>query len=202
MGRAAILHLKKADRKLAKIIERVGPYRLVPRTEGSHFDAVARAIVYQQLSGKAAATIYGRLCERYGGRPPCPEELLATPMERLREAGLSGQKSKYLIDLSNHTARNTLATERLHELPDEQVIEALTQVQGIGRWTAEMFLIFRLARPDVLPTTDLGIQKAIQRAYGLRRLPTPERVARIGAPWRPHATVASWYLWRSLDEPA
>jgi 3-methyladenine DNA glycosylase/8-oxoguanine DNA glycosylase len=187
------------DPRLGDVIRRVGPFRLVRPTTGTHFDAVCRSIVYQQLSGKAAATIHGRVLELYGGRPPLPEELAATPDERLRAVGLSRQKLSYLKDLAARVAAGDLPIESLHELPDADVIEALVRVKGVGRWTAQMFLMFRLGRPDVLPELDLGIQNAMQRVYGLRKRPLPERVLKIGAPWAPYRTVASWYLWRSLE---
>jgi DNA-3-methyladenine glycosylase II len=198
-ARRAIAHLTDTDPVLAKVIGRVGAFRLTPRAEGSHFDAVCRSIIYQQLSGKAAATIHGRVLGLYGGRPPRPDELAATSDEHLRAVGLSRQKLSYLKDLAVRVAGNELPIETLHELPDAEVIDALVRVKGIGRWTAQMFLMFRLGRPDVLPDLDLGIQKAIQRAYRLRKRPLPERVLRIGAPWAPYRTVASWYLWRSLE---
>jgi DNA-3-methyladenine glycosylase II len=199
--RKAIAHLAAADRTLAGVIERVGPFRLERRVEGTHFDAVCRSIVYQQLSGKAAATIHGRVLALFGGRAPTPGELAAANEDDLRRVGLSRQKSSYLKDLAARVVAGEVPVETLHELPDDAVIEALVRVKGVGRWTAQMFLMFRLARPDVLPELDLGIQNAIQRAYRLRRRPPPARVAKIGAPWAPYRTIASWYLWRSLELP-
>ena len=196
----AIEHLRRTDPVLARIIERVGPCTLEPRAEGTHFDAIVRAIVYQQLSGKAAATIHRRVMEHYGGRNPTPAELLATPDEPLRAAGLSRQKLGYLRDLAQRASED-VDFDRLHELEDAAIVEALTSVKGVGKWTAQMFLMFRLGRPDVLPDLDLGIQNAIQRAYGLRSRPSPKQVLEIGARWSPHATIASWYLWRSLELP-
>ncbi|MFL5597029.1 MAG: DNA-3-methyladenine glycosylase family protein, partial [Gemmatimonadaceae bacterium] len=175
-GKKAVAYLKKADPTLAKVIEQVGPYKGWPASNGTHFDAVARSIVFQQLSGKAAGTIHGRFQGLYGGRTPLPSELASTSDEQLRAVGLSRQKSAYLKDLGARVAAGQLPIETLHELTDEEVITALTQVKGIGRWTAQMFLMFRLGRPDVLPDLDLGVQKGIQRAYRLRKLPTPERV--------------------------
>jgi DNA-3-methyladenine glycosylase II len=137
----------------------------------------------------------------FGGRAPLPEELAATEDVTLRGVGLSRQKLSYLKDLAARVAAGDLPIESLHDLPDEDVIDALVRVKGVGRWTAQMFLMFRLGRPDVLPDLDLGIQKAIQRAYRLRKRPLPERVLKIGAPWAPYRTVASWYLWRSLELP-
>ena len=195
----AIAHLSAADATLADVIRRVGAFRLVPKREGTHFDAVCRSIVYQQLSGKAAATIHGRVLDLYGGRAPLPHELASTPDDQLRGVGLSRQKLSYLKDLASRVATDELPIEMLHELRDEDVIETLVRVKGVGRWTAQMFLMFRLGRPDVLPELDLGIQNAVQRAYRLRKRPTPERVGKIGAAWAPYRTVASWYLWRSLE---
>jgi len=198
-GRKAVAHLKRVDPVMAQVIERVGSYKGWPATGGTHFDAVARSIVFQQLSGKAAGTIHGRFQGLYGGRTPLPAELAATSDEQLRAVGLSRQKSAYLKDLGARVASGEVPIETLHELTDDEVIAALTQVKGIGRWTAQMFMMFRLGRPDVLPDLDLGVQKGIQRAYRLRKLPTPDRVQKIGAKWAPYRTVASWYLWRLLD---
>ncbi|PYO48014.1 MAG: DNA-3-methyladenine glycosylase 2 family protein [Gemmatimonadetes bacterium] len=200
-GRKAVAHLKKVDPVLAQVIDRIGAYRGWPASNGSHFDAVCRSIVFQQLSGKAAGTIHGRFQGLYGGRAPLPDELATTSDEKLRAVGLSRQKSAYLKDLGGKVAAGELPIETLHELTDEEVITALTQVKGIGRWTAQMFLMFRLGRPDVLPDLDLGVQKGIQRAYRLRKLPTPERVKKIGANWAPYRTVGSWYMWRLMDAP-
>jgi DNA-3-methyladenine glycosylase II len=198
-ARRAVTHLKKIDPVMVRVIEKVGRYKGWPESDGTHFDAVARSIVFQQLSGKAAGTIHGRFHGLYGGRPPLPSELATTPDEQLRAVGLSRQKSAYLKDLGSRVASGELPIETLHELTDDEIVAALTQVKGIGRWTAQMFLMFRLGRPDVLPDLDLGIQKGIQRAYRLRKLPTPERVKKIGAKWAPYRSVASWYLWRYLD---
>jgi DNA-3-methyladenine glycosylase II len=193
-----IAHLSR-DPRMAAIIARVGRCRLEPRAEGTHFQALARAIVYQQLSGKAAATIWGRVEALYGGRAPAPDELAASPDEALRGAGLSRQKLGYLRDLTARTRSGELPVEALHELPDEEILRAACAVKGIGTWTVQMFLMFRLGRPDVLPVGDLGIRKAMQRAYRLRALPAPARMEAVAAPWRPHRTVACWYLWRSLE---
>ncbi|MFN2635613.1 MAG: DNA-3-methyladenine glycosylase [Gemmatimonadaceae bacterium] len=199
--RKAVAHLKRVDPVIAEVIEKVGRYKGWQDPGGSHFDAVARSIVFQQLSGKAAGTIHGRFQGLYGGRTPFPTELTQTSDEQLRAIGLSRQKSAYLKDLAARVAAGQLPIETLHELSDEEVIAALTQVKGIGTWTAQMFLMFRLGRLDVLPDLDLGIQKGIQRAYRLRKLPSPERVKKIGAKWAPYRTIACWYLWRLLDAP-
>ena len=200
-GKKAVAHLRKVDPVLARVIDKVGTYKGWPASNGTHFDAVCRSIVFQQLSGKAAGTIHGRFQGLYGGRTPRPDELATTSDEQLRAVGLSRQKSAYLKDLGARVASGDLPIETLHELTDPEIITALTQVRGIGRWTAQVFMMFRLGRPDVLPDLDLGVQKAIQKAYRLRKLPTPEKVLKIGAKWAPYRTVASWYLWRLLDTP-
>jgi|tagenome__1003787_1003787.scaffolds.fasta_scaffold20988342_9 DNA-3-methyladenine glycosylase II len=201
MHTPSIRHLKRVDPVLAGVIDRVGPCRLEPRREGTHFDALVRSIVYQQLSGKAAGTILGRVHALFGDRSPTPAELLATPDETLRAAGLSRQKLSYLKDLAAkvESGEVPLTAEQIDHLGDEEIIERLVRVKGIGRWTVHMFLIFRLGRPDVLPELDLGIQNAIRRAYRMRKQPGPKDVLRIGKSWTPHASVASWYLWRSLE---
>ena len=197
--RRAVAHLKRADPVLAEVIARVGPCRLTPRAEGTHFDALVRSIVFQQLSGKAASTILGRVHAHYGNRPPTAEEILATPDEPLRAAGLSRQKLGYLRDFAARVASGEVPLHDIDHLDDDAIIDHLVRVKGIGRWTVQMFLMFRLGRPDVLPELDLGIQNAIKKAYRKRKRPTPKDVKKIGAKWRPYATVASWYLWRSLE---
>jgi DNA-3-methyladenine glycosylase II len=187
------------DPVLGGIIDRVGPCRLEARRSGTHYDALVRSIVFQQLSGKAARTIHDRFRAIYPKGRPRPELVLATDDTALRAAGLSRQKIGYLRDLSARVTERSLPLAHLGRLPDDAIIEHLVQVKGIGRWTVQMFLMFRLGRPDVLPELDLGVQNAIQRAYGLRKRPTPKEVLRIGEPWRPYASVASWYLWRSLE---
>jgi DNA-3-methyladenine glycosylase II len=197
--RRALRHLKRVDPTLAQLIARVGACGFRLRSDGAHFDHVLRAIVYQQLSGKAAATILARVHALYGDRAPTPAELAATPAARLRRAGLSRQKLRYMKDLARRAASGRLALDALDGLPDAAVIEALTAVHGVGVWTAQMFLMFRLGRLDVLPVLDLGIQKGMQHTYGLRRLPTPVQMERVAAAWRPYRSVACWYLWRALD---
>jgi DNA-3-methyladenine glycosylase II len=201
MHDASIEHLTRVDPVLARVIARVGPCRLTPRAEGTHFDALVRSIIYQQLSGKAAATIHARLEGLYGNRAPTAAELLATPDEALRAAGLSRQKLSYLKDLSARVASGAVVLDdaAIQRLTDDEIIERLVQVKGIGRWTVHMFLLFRLGRANVLPELDLGVQNAIRAAYRLRKQPTPKDVRRIGARWAPHSSVASWYLWRSLE---
>jgi DNA-3-methyladenine glycosylase II len=198
----AVSYLQDADPKLAAVIEQVGPCQFTTRTEGTHFDAVARAIVYQQLSGKAAATIHGRFAALFSPDTPYPGQLLTFSDEMLRGAGISRQKAGYLRDLAARAHGKEVPFDTLHELSDEEILAALTLVKGVGRWTAQMFLMFRLGRLDVLPELDLGIQKGIQKAYRMRALPTPERVRKVGEKWAPYRTVASWYLWRFLDGEA
>jgi len=193
--------LKRADPILAEVIAQVGPCRFQPVGDATHFHHLARAIVYQQLSTKAAATIFGRL------RTLCGESLevgavLAQEDASLRAVGLSRSKVSYVKALATHVMEGSLQLEGLSGMEDEEIVAELTKVKGIGVWSAQMFLIFRLGRPNVLPVLDLGIRKGVQLAYGLRCLPQPGYVARIGKRWSPHATIASWYLWRSLDGPA
>ena len=197
--RPAIAHLKRVDPVLGGLIARVGPCRMEQRRTGTHYDALVRAIVYQQLSGKAAGTIHRRFCELYPSKRPRAERVLATDETTLRGAGLSRQKIGYLRDLSARVADGSLPLAHLGRLADDAIIEHLVQVKGIGRWTVQMFLMFRLGRPDVLPELDLGVQNAIQRAYRLEKRPSPKDVLAIGEKWRPYTSIASWYLWRSLE---
>jgi DNA-3-methyladenine glycosylase II len=168
-----------------------------------HYGALVRAIVGQQLSVHAARAIYARLTERFGGRPPTPSEILSDDPEELRAAaGLSRAKVAFLRSLAEHVSSGELELERLDELPDEEVTAELVAVKGLGTWSADMFLMFHLERPDVLPVGDLGIRRAIERAYGLEELPKPDTIERIAEPWRPYRTLACRYLWRSLrNEP-
>jgi DNA-3-methyladenine glycosylase II len=190
----------RRDPVLAAIIREHGPCALgEARDRFDHFTMLVRAIVFQQLSTKAATTIYNRLLERMPGGIPNPQALASLSDEQLRTAGISRQKAAYLRDLGSRVAAGEVALDSIDALPDEEVIAALTRVKGIGRWTAEMFLIFRLQRPDVLPVNDLGILNAIQKAYRLRKKPTAKRLQKIGEPWRPYRSIACWYLWRSLD---
>jgi DNA-3-methyladenine glycosylase II len=194
--RRATAHLRRADPVLASIIASVGPCAFEIR-RGPHFALLARAIVYQQISGKAAASIHERLLSALG-RPLRPPSILAASDAVLRGAGLSRQKVVYLRDLATQV-QNGIDLKRLGRLGDEEVVATLTAIKGIGRWTAEMFLMFRLGRLDVLPVHDLGIRSAVRRAYRLRKPPNPERLRRLAEPWRPYRTIACWYLWRSLE---
>jgi len=197
--RRALRHLRRADPRLRSLIERVGACGFQLRADGAHFDHLVRAIVYQQLSGKAAATILGRVHALYGGRAPTPAELAATPAAKLRRAGLSRQKLGYLKDLARQVRAGELPLDAIESLRDEAVIESLTAIRGVGVWTAQMFLMFRLGRLDVLPVLDLGIQKGMRHAYGMRRLPKSAHMERIADAWRPYRSVACWYLWRAMD---
>jgi DNA-3-methyladenine glycosylase II len=201
--RKAVAHLRAADPVLGRLIDAVGP--LGDAREGrpaldDHYGALLRAIVGQQLSVLAARAIYGRLTARFADRPPTPEEILAEDPEALRAAaGLSRAKVGYLRSLAEHVISGELELERLDGLADEDVVAELVAVKGIGLWSAQMFLMFHLERPDVLPVGDLGIRRAIERAYGLGELPQPAEMEAIAAPWRPQRTLACRYLWRSLD---
>jgi DNA-3-methyladenine glycosylase II len=196
-------HLRAADPVLAGIIDAVG--RLPSARSGrpereDHYGALVRSIVGQQLSVLAARAIYGRLIERFGGRPPTPQEVLAQDPEELRlAAGLSRAKVGFLRSLAEHVLSGELELERLDQLSDEDAIAELVAVKGLGVWTAHMFLMFHLERPDVLAVGDLGIRRAIERAYRLGALPDVAEIERIAEPWRPHRTLACRYLWRSLD---
>jgi DNA-3-methyladenine glycosylase II len=204
-GKKARTTLAAADPAMAALIERIGEIdlktRLRRRSEErppDAYGALLRAIVGQQLSTKAARTIYLRVCDLFGGTTPSPEQLLEASEEDLRACGLSGRKVEYVRDLAAHVLSGELELERLGELSDEEAIEEIVAVRGLGQWTAEMFLLFHLERPDVLSGGDLGIRKAVQIEYGLEEMPTPQRVLEIGEAWRPYRSLASLYLWESL----
>ena len=194
--RKAINHLKKSDPVMSAIIERVGPYRM--EFGPPEFSSLAEAIVYQQLNGKAAVTIFNRFAA-LAGEPLTPDGILKLSDAQLRSVGLSKQKSAYLKDLSVKARDGLLDFGKLPDLPDEEVVKHLTQVKGIGVWTAQMFLMFTLKRPDVLPTGDYGVQAAIKKHYKKRKWPKPKEMEKIARPWSPYRSVACWYLWRSLD---
>jgi len=197
---ASVLNqLKLADPILCEIINRVGEYRLEYRDPS--FETLVKSIVYQQLSGRVAAVIFARLVAAAGGKLT-PASILKLRPARMRSAGLSAQKTAYIRDLARHTRDGHVVFQELEQLADEDVIETLTMVKGIGVWTAHMFLIFALRRPDVLPTGDLGIRSAIRKAYGFSELPKPAEIESLARPWRPYCSVASWYLWRSLEPGA
>ena len=197
---AATRMLARRDPALARLIKAHGPCTLGTRIRRNSFGALVRAIVYQQLSTGAATTIYNRtLATMNATRCPAPATWLCTPEERLRAAGLSNQKTRYVLDLCRHVTDGSLDTRRLHRMHDEDVITTLTQVKGIGRWTAEMFLMFNLLRPNVLPLDDLGLQKAMRVSYFRGRKVSVARMRKLGETWQPYRSVATWYLWRSLD---
>ena len=192
----ALDHLKSADVLMASIIERVGPCRMTYREPT--FEALARAIVFQQLSTKAASTIYGRLEQAAGGRIS-PENIQQLSLPEMRQAGLSKQKIGYIRDLAEHALTGKLDFALLPAMEDEEVILALTDIKGIGVWTAHMFLIFALRRPNVLPVGDLGVRMAIKQLYKKRKLPLAKDIEKLAKSWHPYCSFASWYLWRSLE---
>jgi DNA-3-methyladenine glycosylase II len=195
----AIQHLRRNDPVLSEIIDRVGDYGIQFREPG--FETLVRSIVYQQLSGRVASVIFGRLVKA-AGEPLTPENILKLRPARMRALGLSKQKTIYIRDLARHTRDRRVVFEELAALDDSVVIERLTQVKGIGVWTVHMFLIFALRRTDVLPTGDLGIRNAMRKAYGLAEAPKPDEMEKLAKSWRPYCSVASWYLWRSLEGEA
>jgi DNA-3-methyladenine glycosylase II len=197
-AREAMLHLRSADPVLARVIDAVGPIEIALRRE--RFASLSRAIIFQQLAGAAARTIHDRFVALYPGRRfPSPRQVLNASAEDLRRVGLSRQKSLYLRDLAAHIENGTLNFHRFSKMDDEEIIVDLTRVNGIGRWTAEMFLIFNLGRPDVLPVDDLGVRNAARRLYRMRKMPDAKRLRALAERWRPYRSAASWYLWRSGD---
>jgi DNA-3-methyladenine glycosylase II len=200
---SAEAHLRNADPVLGALIDALGPDDPAHARAGrpdDHYGALVRSIVGQQLSTKAARSIYARLTARFGGRTPTPQEILDDDPEALRAAaGLSRAKAGFLRSLAEHVISGELELERLDALPDAEVTAELVAVKGLGPWTADMFLMFHLQRPDVLPVGDLGIRRAVERAYALAELPDAAELTRIAEPWRPHRTLACRYLWRSLD---
>jgi DNA-3-methyladenine glycosylase II len=198
----AIAALREADPVMARLIdEHAAVVRRDLRRErpGDAYGALLRSIVGQQLSTKAASTIYGRMIDIFGGHAPTPKQLLAADPEEIRAAGLSRPKIAYLRDLAQHVEDGTLELDKLDKLPDEEVSAQLTAVKGLGQWTADMFLMFHLRRPDVLPVGDQGIRRAVQVQYRMRKLPDPNRLEKVARPWRPHRTLACLFLWSSLD---
>lgn len=191
--------LLRRDPVLAALIRKHGPCGLAAAQRADHFSALVRSIVGQQLSTKAASTIHRRLMALVGDGAATPVAIAMLSDGQLRSAGLSRQKSAYLRDLCAKVAAGEVRLDALERMTDEDVIAELTKIKGVGRWTAEMFLMFRLHRPDVLPVGDLGIVNAVKNVYRLRKKPTPARITKLGEAWRPYRSVASWYLWRSLD---
>jgi DNA-3-methyladenine glycosylase II len=200
--RKAVDALRNADPVMERLIDDHGALvrrDLKRERPGDAYGALLRSIVGQQLSTKAASTIYGRMLELFGGHAPTPKQLLKADPEKIRAAGLSRPKIAYLRDLAQHVEEGTLELERLPDLPDEEVAAQLTAIKGLGQWTADMFLMFHLGRPDVLPVGDQGIRRAVKVEYRLRKFPDPKRLEKIAKPWRPHRTLACLYLWSSLD---
>jgi DNA-3-methyladenine glycosylase II len=197
MSTAAIKVLKK-DPKLARIIKVVGKYQIT--TTSNYFESLIEAIITQQLAGSAAKAISKRFRGLYGKRFPKPADVLKTSDSKLRKTGLSGMKVKYIKDLSKNIESKKLKLRSLSKLSDDEIVEQLTQVKGIGRWTAEMFLIFSLGRMDVLPVGDLGLKKGVQLLNSSVKLPTPDEIEELAEKWRPYRTVATWYLWKSLQK--
>jgi DNA-3-methyladenine glycosylase II len=196
---AAATEVARRDRVMAKLMKRTGPFRL-PRPTGDHFTALAESILYQQLAGAAAAAIHRRFVALFFDGDLSPEAVLALPPEKLRAAGLSGSKVASIRDLAAKVADGTVPLDRIGRLPDEEIITRLSVVRGIGRWTAEMFLIFQLRRLDVWPVQDYGVRKGYSLAYGLRDLLTPKQLQAEGERFRPYRTVAAWYCWRAVHE--
>src|SRR5256885_2056133 len=194
--RKAVLHLKKSDPLMRAIIERVGPCRM--EFGDPTFHSLAEAIVYQQLNGKAAATIFKRFTALTGD-PVTPQGILKLSAEQLRAVGLSKQKSSYLFDMAERAKRGELDFSKLADMNDDEVIEHLTQVKGVGVWTAHMFLMFTLRRANVLPTGDFGIRVAMKKHYRKRKLPNPAQMEKIAKSWAPYRSIACWYLWQSID---
>jgi DNA-3-methyladenine glycosylase II len=194
-----VRYLSKVDPQLGILIRTIGKYSIKIRANA--FQSLVESIIYQQLTGSAANVIYGRFIKYYNNVMPTPREIISTSdIELKSKVGLSSKKVQYLKDLSTRVVEQKLDLDLLSTMSDEEVINQLIQVKGIGRWTAEMFLIFCLGRPDVLPVTDLGIRKAMQKVYSIPELPKPAEMLAIAQPWRPHRTVATWYLWKSLSK--
>ena len=192
-------HLKKSDPSLAKIINRLGPYEF--RLDDNNYEALVGSIIFQQLAGAAAQAILNRFKQIYDGKIPQPRQYLDTEEKHLRASGLSPQKIRDIRDLSERIENGVLDLNRLTDLPSDEVVEELDEVKGIGRWTAEMFLIFVLGRTDVLPVDDLGLRKAVQKIYRLRNLPTKEKFEHLSKKWHPYCSIATLYLWRSQEKP-
>ena len=194
-----IKYLSEADTCLKEVIRSIGEYSIKIRKDP--FQSLVESIVYQQLAGSAASVIYGRFIKYYNNSSPSPEQILSTPSSIFKSSiGLSNKKTEYIKDLSAKVIQRKLNLSTLHGLPDEEIVAQLIQVKGIGRWTAEMFLIFCLGRLDVLPVTDLGVRKAMQKIYSLQELPRPAEMLSISQPWKPYRSVATWYLWKSLSK--
>jgi DNA-3-methyladenine glycosylase II len=201
MSTVALLHLRKQDRVLAAIIKRVGPCPLAPRRGVQPWQALTRSVAYQQLNGTAATTIFNRFLALFPGTKfPTPEQIVAMPDEKLRSAGLSRAKTAAIKDIAAKTIAGVVPDRRqIRKLSDVEIITRLTTIRGVGPWTVEMLLMFTLGRPDVLPATDYGVRSGFALVYGLKALPTPKELLAHGERWRPHRSVASWYMWQAID---
>jgi DNA-3-methyladenine glycosylase II len=201
MSEAAVKHLTKADKVMARLIKKVGPCLWQPRKQHSPFQSLVHAVVHQQLNGVAAGTILRRVLALYPKkRFPTPEDLLNTPDEKLRGAGLSRAKVAAIKDIAAKTVAGVVPTSRaIKRMEDAVILEQLTSIRGVGPWTVEMLLMFKLGRPDILPATDFGVRKGFALTYGLKDLPTPKELLEHGERWRPYRSFAAWYLWRALD---
>ena len=193
-------HLMKIDPKLNRIIKRVGPCELHAAAPRDPFEALCLSIASQQLWVKAAATIFGRFCDLFANRKPTPERVMTLSDDQIRAVGFSRPKVSFIKDLAQRVLDGRLDLKGLKKHPDDEVMRQLVAVKGIGQWTAEIFLMFRLGRPDILPADDLGLMTAVQRAYGLRKRPDAKKLRTMGEAWRPHRSVAAWYLWQSLSK--
>lgn len=199
-AKLATEQIAKSDKKMEKLITTVGPFRLELMEMHDTFETLMESIVYQQLTGKAAATILGRVKGLYKNKFPSPAQLIKTTDEQLRAVGLSGAKTAALKDLAERTKAGLIPDiEDLHSMDDEEIIETLSAVRGIGEWTVQMLLIFKLGRPDVMPSNDYGVRKGFAKVYKLADLPAPKKLLELSEKWRPYRSVASWYLWRSLE---
>ena len=196
---AAYRHLREVDPVVGALIEAHGPYR--PRPAMDHYESLLRTILFQQLNGVAAASIRDRWLALYGGSYPTPTQLLATTDEAFRASGVSRQKAGYMRDVAQHVLAGSLDLDALESLSDEEIVPRITAVKGLGEWSAHMFLMFQLGRPDVLPVGDFGVRNGMRVAYGLPAMPSPAEAREIGARWAPYRSVASWYMWRAVETP-
>jgi len=195
----SLRHLKR-DKRLAKLIQKHGPLDSTYFRPSSTFESLAQSIIYQQLSGKAAGTILKRFIALFPGKKfPTPDDVLKIKGQKLRSVGLSNQKASYIVGLAKKFKDGSVSSKNFHRMSDEEIIEHVTSVKGIGVWTAQMFLMFTLNRPDILPTGDLGIQKGFQKLFNLKKLPSPAQMEKLAKNWEGHRTVASWYLWKAVD---
>lgn len=201
MNEPAVQHLCRVDQSLARVIKKVGPCPLAPRPGVPPFQALVKSVAYQQLNGNAAETIFRRFLALFPETKfPAPDRIVAAPEERLRSAGLSRAKTAAIKDIAAKTLDGIVPTRRaIAKMSDAEIIERLTVIRGVGPWTVEMLLMFTLGRPDVLPATDYGVRSGFARVYGLKELPAPKELLAHGERWRPHRSVASWYLWRALE---